>query len=60
MARRISRLDTSISQVEWLGAEDAKQEIRGSSAGGREVHEKSHDLWLATRDRVAVWGLSRY
>ena len=55
---RKSHLDTNSLQVEWLGAEDAKQEIRGSSASGREAREKSRDLWLATRDHVAVWGAS--
>ena len=35
-------------------AEDAKQDDRGSSAGGREAREKLCDLKLATRDRVAV------
>jgi hypothetical protein len=34
---RISHLDASISQVEWLGAEDVKQEVKGSSGGGREA-----------------------
>jgi hypothetical protein len=37
---RKSHSDTNSLQVEWLGAEDAKQEIRGSSAGGREAREK--------------------
>ena len=32
-----SHLDTNNLQVEWLGAEDAKQDDRGSSAGGREA-----------------------
>ena len=57
---RKSYSDTNNLQVEWLEAEDAKQEIRGSSAGVRKAREKSRDLWLATRDRVAVWGLSGY
>jgi hypothetical protein len=30
-------LDTDNLRVKWLGAEDAKQEVRGLSAGGREV-----------------------
>ena len=34
---RKSYLDTNSLQVEWLGAEDAKQEVRGSSVGGREA-----------------------
>ena len=34
---QIFQMDTSILQVEWLGAEDTKQEVRGSSAGGREA-----------------------
>jgi hypothetical protein len=36
-------LDTNSLQVEWLGTKDtdAKQEVKGSSAGGR---EKSRDL----------------
>ena len=34
---QISHLDTSILQVEWLGAEDTKQEVKGSSAGGCEA-----------------------
>ena len=41
-------MDTDSLQVEWLGAEDAKQDDRGSSAGGREAHrfsgEKTLDL----------------
>ena len=28
---------TSVLQVEWLGDEHAKQEVCGSSAGGREA-----------------------
>ena len=46
-------------QVEWLGAEDAKQKVRGSSAGGCEAREKSRDLWLATRDRGASLGIKK-
>ena len=30
-------MDTNSLKVEWLGAEDAKQEVRGLSAGGREA-----------------------
>ena len=36
MARTKSHLDTNSLQMEWLGAEDAKQDDRGSSVGGRE------------------------
>ena len=32
-----SHLDTNNMQVEWLGAEDTKQEVRGLSVGGREA-----------------------
>ena len=32
-----SHLDTNNLQVEWLGAEDVKQDDRGSSAGGHEA-----------------------
>jgi hypothetical protein len=34
---RISYLDSNILQVEWLGAEDMKQEVRGSSVDGYEA-----------------------
>jgi len=37
-------LDTNSLQVEWLGAEDMKQEITGLSAGGHEAQKKSRDL----------------
>ena len=62
---RKSHLDTNSLQVEWLGAEDAKQDDRGSSAGGREARV----FWVKNRlicdlRRVTVWlsggGLSRY
>ena len=36
---RKSYLDTNSLQVEWLGAEDAKQDDRGSSVGGREARD---------------------
>ena len=42
-----SYLDTNSLLVEWLGAEDAKQDDRGSSVGGRDTcfsGEKSLDL----------------
>ena len=41
---RKSHLDTNSLQVEWLGTEDGKQEIRGLSTGGHEAREKSRDL----------------
>ena len=41
---RKSHLDTNSLQVKWLGAEDVKQEVRGSSAGGYKACEKSRDL----------------
>ena len=34
---RKSHFDTNNLQVEWLGAEDTKQEVKGSSAGGCEA-----------------------
>ena len=37
MARTKISFDTNSLQVEWLGAEDAKQVVRGLSAGGREA-----------------------
>ena len=42
---RKSYLDTNNLQVEWLGAQDAKQEVRGLSANGHEAcvfHMKNH------------------
>ena len=47
-------MDTNSLQVEWLGAEDVKQDDRGSSAGGREArvlrakNRLTCDLRLAT------------
>ena len=42
---RKSHGDTNSLQVEWLGAEDAKQDDRGSSAGGRETRV----FWVKNR-----------
>jgi len=49
-------LDTNSLQEEWLEAKDAKQDDRGSNAGGREPRDfraKNH----LTRDlrRATVW-----
>ena len=56
---RKCHLDTNNLQVEWLGAEDTKQEVRGSSAGGREacVFRVKNHMTCDLR-RVTVW-LSR-
>ena len=47
---RKSHLDTNSLQVEWLGAEDTKQDDRGSSAGGvfRVKNRLTCDLQCAT------------
>jgi hypothetical protein len=47
-------MDTSVLHVKWLGDEHVKQEAGGSSAGGREVHEKSCHLWLGMHYHVAT------
>jgi len=52
--------DTNNLQVEWLGAEKAKQEVRGLSASGREARvfrAKNH----VSCDRVAArWFFSYF
>ena len=53
---RKSHLNTNSLQVEWLGAEDVKQDDRGSSAGGREtrVFRAKNRLTCDLR-RATVW-----
>jgi hypothetical protein len=54
--RRKSYLNTNNLQVWWLGAEDAKQEVRGSSAGGHEAcvfRAKNHVI--CDLRRATVW-----
>ena len=42
---RKSHLDTNSLQVEWLGAEDVKQDDRGSSAGIKK-NLMTYVVWL--------------
>ena len=55
-------IDTCEYWVEWLGAEDVKQDDRGLSAGGREarVFRAKNRLTCDLRRMAVQWGLSWY
>ena len=49
-------MDTNSLQVEWLGAEDAKQDDRGMSAGGREARFfRAKNRLTCDLRRATVW-----
>ena len=53
---RKSHGDTNSLQVEWLGAEDAKQDDRGSSVGGREARGfRAKNRLTCDLRRATVW-----
>jgi hypothetical protein len=60
-----THLDTNNLHVEWLGAEDTKQEVRGSSAGGRKaknhlIYDLRHTtVWLSSEasPRIKIFSL---
>ena len=53
---RKSHLDTNSLQVEWLGAEDAKQDERGSSVVGSEARVfRAKNCLTCDLRRATMW-----